>query len=153
MIFAPNLSNKLNLYSVELLEQLMKGSILIVDDVPDTRVMLRILLEMFGFEVFEAVDGEDALRKVSQELPDVVIMDVMMPNMDGITACKILRQQPQSSHLPIIMLSGKVQQDSMRDGLAAGANVYLPKPYDANLLISYIQALQAVTAPMPMVSA
>ncbi len=129
----------------------MSGSVLIVDDAPDTRTMLRILLEMFGFEVYEARDGQDALQKVEKNLPDVVVMDVMMPVMDGITTCKVLRQQPNFAHLPVIMLSGKVQKEAVEEGLAAGANVYLPKPVDTNELVNYIRALRAVTAPMPAV--
>jgi CheY-like chemotaxis protein len=130
----------------------MSETVLIVDDAMETRMMLRLLLELYGFDVSEAKDGQDAVEKVAQSLPNVVIMDVMMPNMDGITACKILRQKPDSSHLPIIMLSGKVSKEAVNEGMAAGANMYLPKPVNTNELVESIRALCAISAPMPQMA-
>ncbi len=118
----------------------MKKSVLIVDDEWRTREMLRMLLEMEGYEVFEAEDGLDALEKVSLYKPNVMVLDVMMPKMDGISTCKTLRSNPETADLPIIMLSGKTQEESIREGLEAGATAYLTKPMSHKELLSNIKA-------------
>lgn len=117
--------------------------ILIVDDDPIIRHMLRMLLELEKYEVVEAGDGYDALRKVEEFQPDAMILDVMMPNMDGITACETIRAQPHMAHLPIIMLSGKTRPGAAEAGLAAGANVYLYKPMNTIQLLSNLRSLIA----------
>ena len=119
----------------------MKPIILVVDDEDETRLMLRILLELKGFQVKEAVDGLDALNKVNEINPDVMVLDVMMPFMDGLTVCKKLRSQPETANLPIIMLSGKTHLSADVEGLAAGANAYMSKPADIKKLIENINQL------------
>ena len=119
----------------------MKPIILVVDDEDETRLMLRILLELKGFQVEEAVDGLDALRKVGDINPDVMVLDVMMPNMDGITVCKKLRCEPETEDLPIIMLSGKTHLNADVEGLAAGANFYMHKPVNIQQLITNVNQL------------
>lgn len=119
----------------------MAGSILIVEDSFETRLMLRMLLEMSGFEVHEAENGEDALEKLDQHPPDLVLLDVMMPIMDGITACKKLRQDARFAQLPVIMLSGKTHGDAARIGLEAGATAYMAKPINSEQLLKQIHAL------------
>ena len=106
----------------------MKLSILVVDDEPMTRHMLRVMLELEGYQITEAVDGLDALKKIEQEQPDALILDVMMPKMDGITVCEKLRQDPKTRDLPIIMLSGRSHHEAVARGLKAGANKYMGKP-------------------------
>lgn len=106
----------------------MKDAVLIVDDEPSTRHMLRLFLDLFNFTIFEAEDGLDALDKIHAYRPDIVILDVMMPRMDGIEACKRLRSDPSTAVLPVIMLSGKTQPAAIEEGLLAGANRYLTKP-------------------------
>ncbi len=113
-------------------------SVLLVDDDPALRGLLRQMLELGGFTVFEAEDGLDALEKLAQTRPDAMILDVMMPNMDGVTLCRTVRSQPDTAALPIIMLSGKTQDKAIQEGLAAGANVYLCKPISFNELISHV---------------
>ncbi len=117
----------------------MKFTILVVDDDPNMRVLLRQMLGLRGFDVVEAEDGLDALAKVEEVEPDVVVLDVMMPDMDGITVCKRLRQQPKTATLPIIMLSGKVNPEAVKEGLTAGANNYLRKPVSLTDLIESIR--------------
>ncbi len=119
----------------------MANSILIVDDSFETRLMLRMLLELSGFEIQEAENGEDALEKLNQNLPDLVLLDVMMPIMDGITACKKLRQNARFAQLPVIMLSGKVHGDAAQIGLEAGATAYLAKPINSEQLLKQINLL------------
>ena len=118
----------------------MKKSILIVDDEWRTREMLRMFLEMEGYEVFEAEDGVDAIEKASRFHPDVMILDVMMPRMDGITACRQLRSTEATAALPIIMLSGKIQEQAIREGLEAGATAYMTKPMSHKELLGNIRA-------------
>jgi DNA-binding response OmpR family regulator len=118
----------------------MKKSILVVDDEWRTREMLRMFLEMEGYEVFEAEDGLDAIEKASLFNPDVMILDVMMPRMDGITACKQLRSTQETAALPIIMLSGKIQEQAIREGLEAGATAYMTKPMSHKELLGNIRA-------------
>lgn len=116
----------------------MSCLILVVDDDKEIRQMLCTMLELTGFETKEAVDGVDALTQVRLHEPDVMILDVMMPNMDGISLCKLLRQEPQTMSLPIIMLSGKVQSKAVEEGLQAGANKYLTKPAGLDVLTQTI---------------
>jgi DNA-binding response OmpR family regulator len=118
----------------------MKKSILVVDDEWRTREMLRMFLEMEGYEVFEAEDGVDAIEKAGLLHPDVMILDVMMPRMDGITACKQLRSTQETAKLPIIMLSGKIQEQAIREGLEAGATTYMTKPMSHKELLGNIRA-------------
>ena len=127
----------------------MKPIILVVDDEDETRLMLRILLEMKGFRVEEAVDGLDALNKVNDVNPDIMILDVMMPNMDGLTVCRRLRNQPATKTLPIILLSGKTHLNADVEGLEAGANAYMSKPADVKKLVEKVNQLlsERIVAP------
>ena len=123
----------------------MSYSVLVVDDEFRNREMLRMMLEIMGYIVFEAEDGIDALAKVAENRPDVMILDVMMPNMDGITLCKQLRSQPETADLPIIMLSGKTHDSAIQEGLEAGANQYMKKPMAAQELLANVKALASRT--------
>lgn len=116
----------------------MKPNILIVDDELNIREMLAMLLQINGYQAVQAVDGLDALEKIQEQLPDAIILDVMMPNMDGITLCKRLREQPETADLPIMILSGKAHLNAEEEGLAAGANIYMFKPMETQALLSNI---------------
>lgn len=106
----------------------MTHSVLVVDDEPMARTLLRLMLVRAGFEVLEAADGPEALTKVKEQLPDLMILDVMMPGIDGFAVCEALRQEEDTSDLPIIMLSAKTDSSSVRKGLRVGATKYLTKP-------------------------
>jgi DNA-binding response OmpR family regulator len=99
-----------------------------VDDEPMARTLLRLMLVRAGFEVSEAADGQEALAKVKEQLPDIMILDVMMPGIDGFAVCEALRQEEATVELPVIMLSAKTDSVSVRRGLRAGATKYLTKP-------------------------
>jgi DNA-binding response OmpR family regulator len=103
-------------------------SVLVVDDEPMARTLLRLMLVRAGFEVLEAGDGPEALIKVKEQMPDIMILDVMMPGLDGFAVCEALRREEATSDLPIIMLSAKTDSFSVRKGLRAGATQYLTKP-------------------------
>lgn len=106
----------------------MTHSVLVVDDEPMARTLLRLMLVRAGFEVLEAADGLEALAAVKEQLPDIMILDVMMPGIDGFAVCEQLRQEEGSADLPVIMLSAKTDSVSVRKGLSAGATKYLTKP-------------------------
>lgn len=106
----------------------MSWSVLVVDDEPMARTLLRLMLVRAGFEVVEAEDGYDALDKLKEDEPDVMILDVMMPGIDGFRVCETVRAAPSTSDLPIIMLSAKTDLESVNKGLRLGANKYLTKP-------------------------
>ena len=106
----------------------MSWSVLVVDDEPMARTLLRLMLVRAGFEVVEAEDGYDALDKLKEDEPDVMILDVMMPGIDGFHVCETVRAAPNTSNLPIIMLSAKTDLESVKRGLRLGANKYLTKP-------------------------
>ncbi len=115
------------------------NSILLVDDDPALRGLLRQMLELGGYIVHEAEDGLDALKKLENIDPDVLVLDVMMPNMDGVTLCKKIRTDVSTMNIPIIMLSGKTQDKAVQEGLDAGANKYLKKPISFTDLISHVK--------------
>ncbi|MCP4417398.1 MAG: response regulator [Chloroflexi bacterium] len=126
----------------------MRKTILLVDDEPNLRYLLRQMLEIGNYEVIEAKDGFDALEKLEEFIPDIMILDVMMPNMDGVTLCKKLRASLKFSKLPIIMLSGKTQHKAVQEGLAAGANQYLCKPITIRELIQNVRELLPDLTPI-----
>ena len=126
----------------------MKAEIMVVDDEEYIREMLSLLLGLHGFTITEAEDGLDAWHKITDHRPDVIILDVMMPRMDGITLCEKLRANPHTADLPIIMLSGKTHMGAEEEGLAAGANYYMWKPMKTAELVANIQnVLSSVAVP------
>lgn len=121
----------------------MNHSILVVDDDPIIRHMLRMLLELDGYDVDEAEDGIDALEKIGQQPPHAMILDVMMPRLDGVSVCKRLRSEPETMNLPIIIVSGKTQMGAEEEGLAAGASAYLRKPIDVPEMLRILRGFLA----------
>lgn len=119
----------------------MKPVILVVDDEAHIREMLALLLGLHGFSVTEAEDGREAWQKMAEDRPDVVILDVMMPEMDGLTLCRKVRATPEMASVPIIMLSGKTHLGAEEEGLAAGANFYMWKPMKTPELLANIQSV------------
>lgn len=116
----------------------LSQAVLVVDDEPMARTLYRLMLVRAGFEVFEAEDGYDALDKVKLHPPDVMILDVMMPGIDGFQVCEELRRQELTASLPIIMLSAKTDLDSVNRGLRAGATKYLTKPVSPEDLTQHV---------------
>lgn len=100
---------------------------------------MRLMLVRAGFNVFEAEDGFDALEKVRKNQPDVVLLDVMMPGMDGFAVCEALRNEASTATLPIVMLSAKTDLESMNKGLRVGATKYLTKPISPEELTQHVR--------------
>jgi two-component system response regulator ResD len=118
----------------------LSQSVLVVDDEPMARTLLRLMLVRVGFEVSEAENGFDALEKVEGNLPDLILLDVMMPGMDGFTVCQKVRAREETAELPIIMLSAKTDSDSINRGLLVGATKYLTKPISPEELTKHVRS-------------
>ncbi len=119
----------------------MSRLVLVVDDDVEIRQMLCVLLQINGFATDEAEDGLAALQRVRRNRPDIIVLDVMMPNMDGVTFCRLLRRNRSTRSLPVVMLSGKAHPDGVEEGLRAGANRYLIKPSGLDILVRTLHEL------------
>jgi CheY-like chemotaxis protein len=127
--------------------KIMGYSVLVVDDDPMKRQLLRMILERAGFGVAEAADGAEALLSLDNTIPDLMTLDVMMPHMDGFAVCEQVRQNPKTAELPIIIVSARADGGSIREGLAAGADRYLPQPVMPDKLIKTVNELLPPAAP------
>ena len=116
----------------------MNRTILVVDDEPNARSLLRLILVRAGFEVLVAQDGYEALAEVNNRIPDVMILDIMMPGIDGFEVCEKLRNNKETANLPIIMLSARADPESVNKGLSVGATKYLTKPVTPELLTQQV---------------
>ena len=115
--------------------------VLVVEDDPSLAVMLRYNLEKLGYGVDEAADGQEALLRVAEQAPDLVLLDWMLPSLSGIEVCRQIRRRPQTRDLPIIMLTARTEeQDSIR-GLNIGADDYITKPFSMEALAARVRAL------------
>jgi CheY-like chemotaxis protein len=124
-------------------------SVLVVDDEPMTRTLLQLMLAPADYEVTEAGDGLEALAKVEQENPDIIILDIMMPNMDGLSVCRALRQNEATAAMPVILLSAKTTPNAIQEGFFAGANRYLTKPVSRKDLLVSLAELLPAAVPQP----
>lgn len=116
----------------------MNERILVVDDEPEIARVLRGYLEQAGYRVLTAYDGLEALRRARQELPDLVILDLMLPGMDGIEVCRALRQ---STSIPIIMVTARVEEADRVLGLELGADDYVTKPFSPREVLARVRAV------------
>ncbi|MFN8021749.1 MAG: response regulator transcription factor [Acidimicrobiales bacterium] len=117
----------------------MSGRVLVVDDDRAIRESLARALELDGYEVELASDGAVALAAIRERRPDVAVLDVMMPNIDGLTVCRVLRAE--RDRLPILMLTARTETPDRVAGLDAGADDYLPKPFELDELLARLRAL------------
>src|SRR5436190_20280436 len=124
------------------------GRILVVDDDPDIARFVEINMRLEGFEVRIANDGEEALTTIANDPPDLVLLDVMMPRIDGVEVCRRLRADPATSHLAIIMLTAKSLSADKVVGLTAGADDYLIKPFDTLELVARVRSTMRRNAEM-----
>ena len=126
--------------------------VLIVDDDPDIRTFLEVTLSLGGFEVAEATNGAEAVATAVQRNPALVLMDVMMPTMDGMEAVRTLRADSRTSHIPVIMVTAKAQGADKIAGFTQGADDYITKPFDPDELLVRVQATLRRAAEMRSVS-
>ena len=127
-----------------------KPTVLVVEDEAALATMLRYNLEKQGFKVDEAVDGQEALTRIAEAQPDIVLLDWMLPVMSGIEVCRQIRRRPQTRDLPVIMVTARTEdQDAVR-GLNTGADDYITKPFNMEALLARVRALLRRTAPAPL---
>lgn len=121
----------------------MRPWVLVVDDEEPIRKIVAFQLEKAGYDVYACADGEEALRMVDGREPDLILLDVMMPNMDGYEVCKRLKSNYQTSHIPIIMVTAKAELENRLQGFEDGANDYITKPFAiTELLVRVKNVLQ-----------
>ena len=118
------------------------ATVLIVDDNADMRAYLRTLL-LDRYYVIEAADGQSGLKLAVESVPDIVVSDVMMPVMDGLTFCTRLKQHEATSHIPVLLLTARSSEQQYIEGLQTGADMYMTKPFSADLLLANIASLLA----------
>lgn len=112
-----------------------KYRILIVDDNPDIRSFVKIVFSDDHYKVYEAADGEEGFRKAVKHTPDIVISDIMMPNIDGIEFCKKLKEEISTSHIPVILLTACSLDEQRINGFQSGADDYISKPFNSDVLV------------------
>jgi len=117
------------------------AKILIVDDETDSIMMVQMQLEANGYEVIAANNGEEGLEKVKNEKPDLIILDVMMPKMNGYQVCAILKYYAHYNKIPIILITGKAQHEFRELGQRVGADDFITKPFDPPILLAKIEEL------------
>ncbi len=117
------------------------AKILVVDDEVDLVDTLVFRLKQIGHDVEKAFDGLEALDVVRKYIPDVIILDVMLPDLDGYRVCREIKKDRSLSSIPIIMVSARSQESDRREGLEAGASEYITKPIEVNYLLGIVDAL------------
>jgi len=118
-----------------------KKRILLVDDEADFAELLKSRLEDNNFDVITAYDGEEALEAVEKELPDLIILDIMLPDTSGFDVCRKLKIDEKLKNIPIVILSAKFQPNDIKFGMAMGADGYITKPFEPQVLLEKIREL------------
>ena len=118
-----------------------KDLILVVDDEEDILELVRYNLARAGYQVVCAATGEDAIAKAKRKLPDLIILDLMLPGMDGLEVCKVLKNDSKTEHIPIIMLTAKTEETDIVSGLEVGADDYITKPFSPKVLIARVRTI------------
>jgi twitching motility two-component system response regulator PilG len=115
-----------------------QATILVVDDSPTICRLVTTALERRGYQVFSAADGLEALAKMSDMLPDLILLDITMPRLDGYQLCKIIKSNKETKHTPVVMLSGKDGFFDKVKGRMAGAADYITKPFKSDTLLGAV---------------
>lgn len=122
-------------------DEIKKRRILVVDDELDVLSMVKMRLEASGYEVITCSDGNTGYAKAKSDSPDLIILDLMLPGMDGYQVCRLLKFDQKFKSIPIIMLTAKSQQEDKEWGEKVGANCYMTKPFEAKELLGKIKEL------------
>jgi CheY-like chemotaxis protein len=120
-----------------------RPTVLVVEDFEDNRFMMRRLLEMSGYRVVEAVNGNQAVESAASVRPDIILMDLSLPQLDGLAATRRIRSQEDSRKVPIVAVSAHDSADFHAEALAAGCNEYVTKPIDFDQLVQLLDRLTA----------
>jgi phosphate regulon transcriptional regulator PhoB len=118
-----------------------KAKVLVVDDERDIIELVSYNLEKEGFKVISAMDGEKALELVSSKEPEIIILDLMLPGIDGLDVCRELKRNDKTSSIPIIMLTAKGEESDIVIGLELGADDYITKPFSPRILVARVKAV------------
>ncbi|MEW2358090.1 MULTISPECIES: response regulator [Thermomonosporaceae] len=118
---------------------------LVVDDDEVIRQLIAVNLQLEGFEVSTAVDGQDCLERVREVRPDVITLDVMMPRLDGWVTAMRLREDEDTRHVKVVMITARAQEHDVRRGHEIGVDAYVTKPFDPNQLIQTVRKLAAAS--------
>ena len=121
----------------------MKTRVLVVDDEAYILNILDFSLDSEGFEVVTAANGEEALRAASERRPDLIILDVMMPKIDGFEVCRALKAKKDTKSIPVILLTAKERESDRQKGQEVGADLYMTKPFSPGRLIDAVRSLLA----------
>jgi phosphate regulon transcriptional regulator PhoB len=124
-----------------------KATILVIDDEKDLIELVRYNLEKDGFDVIAATDGQSGLDVVKKHRPDLVVLDLMMPGMDGLQICKQLRSDPRTGRIPVIMLTAKATEADRIVGLELGADDYITKPFSPREVVARVKAVLRRSSP------
>jgi len=116
-----------------------KKRVLIVDDEPDIVESVKFSLELENIECLEAYDGEEALLKAKKEKPDLIILDIMLPKLNGYKIARLLKFDREYKDIPIIMLTARTQEKDVKLGEETGADKYITKPFDMDMLVNTVQ--------------
>ena len=119
----------------------MNKKVLIADDEPNIVAALEFLLQQSGYEAHIARDGEEALKLVAERIPDLVLLDVMMPKKSGYEVCMRIRERADWRHIKVVMLSAKGREAEVNKGLSIGADLYVTKPFSTRELMAKIKGL------------
>jgi DNA-binding response OmpR family regulator len=120
---------------------LKEKKVLIAEDEPDIRGLVAFSLQYAGFVVVEALNGEEAIKKAEEEQPDLILLDVRMPKMNGYEACRKLKAQESTKHIPVIFLSARGQEAEIKHGLELGAEEYILKPFAPDELYRRVETI------------
>ena len=118
-----------------------KTRILLVDDEPDLVQMVSARLKAAGYEISTAYDGQEALEKVKESRPDLMILDLMLPKLDGYKVCRLLKFDERTRGIPILICTARAQVEDVTLATECGADAYLTKPFEAKVLLSKLQEL------------
>ena len=118
-----------------------RPTVLVADDDNELRQLLRVVLDGHGFRLLEAADGMEALSLARQERPDVMLLDAVMPEVDGLAVCAVLKSDPETADIQVAMLTAKAEESDRQLGLAAGADRYITKPFSPSQLVTEVRQL------------
>jgi len=126
--------------------EISEVKILIIEDIKQTRALLKHFLRKQGFQTFEALNGEDGLRSLASEMKDIILLDVLMPKMDGLEFLKTIRDHDTWKNIPVIMLSSLGDKNTVSQSAQLGATSFIVKPYQSTVVVEKIKEILNIPA-------